>query len=143
MLGAMAISGTVPQRRPAGFDPASFARRMQRIGWVVAIAAIVVFLLRFGTERVPRGMDTVPDMPPGSLCFVDRSAGSVLVGAHVFLQIPDLGLVLSRVAAVDDQTITIEHPNAHSGWPDSRGLGPLPRACVRSTVLTTFSAGGR
>lgn len=143
MLAAMATEGTVPPRRPAGFDPASFARRLQRIGWVVAIAAIVVFLLRFGTERVPRGMDTVPDMPPGSLCFVDRAAGSVCVGAHVFLDIPDLGLVLSRVAAVDAATITIEHPNANSGWPDSRGLGPLPRACVRCTVLTTFAAGSR
>jgi hypothetical protein len=143
MLATMATGGTVLQRRPAGFDPAAFARRLQRIGWGVAIVAIVMFLLRFGAERVPRGMDTVPDMPPGSLCFVDRSASSVQVGAHVFLEVPELGLVLSRVTAVDAATVTFRHPNANSGWPDSQGLGPLPRSCVRSTVLTTFAAGGR
>jgi hypothetical protein len=137
----MAISGTVPGRQPAPRDPARLARGLRRATWLLAVVAGVWFFLRFGTAWVPRGMNTVPEAPPGSWCIVDRWAGGLRVGSDVFVDTP-AGLVLSRVTALDAETVTIRHPNVHSGWRDSGDFGPLPRANVRSVVCVTFAPGG-
>lgn len=138
----MAVSGTVPSRKVPGFDPPQLARRLRRVTWLAAAIATVVFLCWYGAERVPRGMNTIPGIPPGSLCLVDRRASAAKVGSDVFCDVPDLGLVLSRITAVDADTITIEHPNPQAAWPDSRAFGPLPKRALRSTVLVVFAPEG-
>jgi hypothetical protein len=134
----MAVSGTVPSARKVGFDPLPPSRWLRRATWVLAIVAGIVFFAWFGTQRVPAGMDTVPSIPPGSLCIIDRRQGAAKVGSHVFLDVPAGGTVLSEVTAADEEKVFVLHPNAASALPDSRSFGPLPRSSVRSTVLVVF-----
>jgi hypothetical protein len=136
----MAVSGTVPARVQPAFDPQSFARRLRRWTTVVAVLACTWFLLQFGTAWVPEGMDTVPEAPPGSWCIVDRWCVGLRVGSDVFVDTPD-GRMLSRVAALDAETVTLLHPNAASRWPDSKHFGPVPRRQVHSTVMVVFPVG--
>ncbi|MBL8723526.1 MAG: hypothetical protein JNK49_05735 [Planctomycetes bacterium] len=135
---AMAISGTVPSGRRVGFDPVPLARWLKRATWVLGIAATVVFFSWYGSARVPLGMNTLADVPPGAWCIVDRRASAVQPGRAVFVAVPDLGVLLSRVASIDGDTVRIEHDDPQCGWPDSRGFGAVPRAAVRSTVLVAF-----
>jgi type IV secretory pathway protease TraF len=137
----MAVAGTVAGSQRSRFDPALLARRLRR--WIVlpSIAVFAWFLLQFGTMHVPAGMDTMPGAPPGSWCLVDRWSVGLRVGSDVFVDGP-AGLLLSRVVALTDDTVSIEHPNPRSRHPDSRQFGPLPRRAVRSTVMTVLAAGG-
>lgn len=138
----MAVSGTVPARAQASFDPTSTARRLRRWSAVLAAAAFTWFLLKFGTAWVPTNMDTVPDVPAGSWCIVDRWSSGLRVGSDVFVDTPE-GVLLSRVATLDADTLTVLHPNGSSRWPDSKHFGVLPRRAVQSTVMVVFrSAGG-
>lgn len=139
----MALSGTVPCRRRIGFDPVPLARWLKRATWLFGIAATVVFFSWYGAERVPVGMRTLADIAPGAWCVVDRRAAAVQPGRAVFVSVPGIGLLLSRVAEVSADTVRVEHDLAVSGWPDSRGFGPLPRAAVRSTVLVAFQPAER
>lgn len=134
----MAVSGTVPSQRPAGFDPARPVRWLRRATWILALLATALFLSWYGPQRVPRGMNTVASMPPGSLCIVDRRQGAAKIGSHVFVDVPEIGILLSRVVGLDASTITVENPDPASSWPDSRNFGPLPLRCLRSTVLVVF-----
>ena len=134
MLAGMAVSGTVPARTRRGFDPQRVARWVRR-ATVVALVVFAAFCFAvFGTETVPPGMRTVPGLEPGALCFVDRRASAVAVGRDVFVRI-DGALLLSRVAALDGDTVTLHNPDAEAPWPDSRAFGPVPRRQVRGTVL--------
>jgi hypothetical protein len=137
----MAVSGTVPARRRPALDKLVIAKMLRRGTVLLAVVAFTWFLLKFGTTWVPAGMDTVPDVPPGSWCIVDRWASGLRVGSDVFVDTP-AGPVLSRVAAVDDDTVTVLHPNAGARWPDSRSFGPLPRRAVTSAVLVVFPPAG-
>ncbi|MCA8948338.1 MAG: hypothetical protein KDE27_02480 [Planctomycetes bacterium] len=114
------------------------ARRLRRATLVVGLALLVVGYLRYGARWVPAGMDTVPAVPPGTFCVIAKQAGSVQVGSHVFVELPDGREVFSRVATRSGDEITILHPNPHTGWPDSRTLGPLPLSAVRGLVLGAF-----
>jgi hypothetical protein len=135
--GDMAVSGTVPARPRKAVDPLATAKRLKRATALFAVIAFTWFALQFGSAWVPAGMDTVPGVPPGSWCIVDRWAIGLRVGSDVFVDTP-AGRVLSRVAAVDGDRVTVLHPNASSAWPDSRQLGPLPRDRVASTVMVVF-----
>ena len=137
MLRAMAVSGTVPARSEPRVNPIGSAKRLRRATVVLAVVAFTWFLLQFGTKWVPAGMDTVPGIPPGSWCIVDRWSIGLRVGSDVFVAVPG-GEVLSRVAALDGDTVTVRHPNEHAGAPDSRTFGALPRHAVRATVLVVF-----
>lgn len=141
MLFVMAVAGTVPGRPAPRFDPTLLARRLRRWILLSSIAVFAWFLLQFGTMHVPAGMDTMPGAPPGSWCLVDRWAVGLRVGSDVFVDGP-AGLVLSRVVALTDDTVSIEHPNSRSRHPDSRQFGPIPRRAVRSTVMTVLAPGG-
>jgi hypothetical protein len=138
----MAVAGTVPAKNPPRFDPARFGRRLRR--WTVVLAVVVFtwFFLQFGTAWVPDDMDTIPEAPPGSWCIVDRWSTGLRVGSDVFVDGPN-GRLLSRVAAIDDETVIVMHPNARSAHADSRHFGPLPRSAVASTVMVVFRTGGR
>jgi hypothetical protein len=137
MLPAMAVSGTVPARTRPGFDASRIARRLRRWTIGLAIAAFTWFLLQFGTAWVPATMDTVPDVPPGSWCIVDRWSIGLRKGSDVFVE-TESGPLLSRVAAIDAETVTLLHPNGSSPWPDSKHFGALPRSRVLSTVMVVF-----
>jgi hypothetical protein len=137
----MAVSGTVPARTRPAVDPMRTAKVLRRATVVLAVVAFAWFLLKFGTAWVPANMDTVPGVPPGAWCIVDRWASGLRVGSDVFVETP-AGTVLSRVAALDDDTVTVLHPNAGSRWPDSRTFGALPRRAVASTVLVVFPMDG-
>lgn len=136
----MAVSGTVPARSPESFDPLSLARRLRR--WTVGLAVLgfTWFLLKFGTAWVPANMDTVPSVPPGSWVIVDRWSSGLRVGSDVFVATP-AGRLLTRVAALDDETVTVLHPNGASAWPDSKHFGLLRRDQVESTVMVVFLPG--
>lgn len=140
MLSRMAVSGTVPARTRPPFDPQSLARRLRRGTALLAVVAFAWFLLKFGTAWVPANMDTVPSVPPGSWCIVDRWSSGLRVGSDVFVDTPE-GRLLSRVAALDAETVTVLHPNGNSAWPDSKHFGLLPRSAVVSTVMVVFLPG--
>ena len=84
----MAVSGTVPARSHPAADPLVTARRLKAATALLALVAFGWFLLKFGTAWVPEGMDTVPDVPPGSWCIVDRWASGLRVGSNVFVDAP-------------------------------------------------------
>lgn len=135
----MAVSGTVPAAtRARRFDPTLVAGWIRRCTWVLAGACFVWLFTILGTQWVPAGMDTVPGIEPGSWCLVDRRAGAVQVGQAVFATTPDGVLLLSRVAAVDDTSVTVLHPNSDAAFPDSRVFGALPRANLRGVVLVAL-----
>lgn len=135
----MAVSGTVPApARTARFDPARLARWIRRATWISALAFVVWMFASFGTKWVPAGMDTVPTIPAGSWCVVDHRRSSVKVGSDVFFASPDGPMMLSRVTALDDRTVTVQHPNAAAAFPDSRVFGPLPRERLLGTVLVAL-----
>lgn len=137
MLGEMASAA--PRR--ARLDPLVLARRLRRLTLLVAAGAAIWFFTCFGAKWVPAGMDTVPEIPPGSYCILDKRQSTVQVGSNVFLEVPGTGLLLSRVAAIDGDTVTVRHPNPRSTLPDSTTLGPLPRRCLCGVVLGVFASG--
>jgi hypothetical protein len=142
MLSDMAVSGTVPARPGRTLlDPLVGARWIRRFTMLVAIASGIWIFTAFGTEWVAAGMDTVPTVPPGSWCLVDRRASSARPGCDVFVEAPGGALLLSRVAEMDADTLTVLHPNTSSAWPDSRTFGRLPRRQLRGTVVTAFPPG--
>jgi hypothetical protein len=100
-------------------------------------------LYGYGGRWVPGDMDTVPAIPAGSFCIIDRWQSTVMAGSHVFVALPDGRTVLTRVAHREGERITIEHPNPRSSFPDSRTLGPLPVSAVQGTVLGAFPGGDR
>lgn len=138
---AMAVSGTVARARPQGLDMLRLAKRLRRWASLLAVAAFTWFLLQFGAAWVPAGMATVPGIPPGAWCIVDRWSIGARVGSDVFVDTPD-GRVLSRIAALDDRQLRVEHPDPFTGFRDSRHFGPLPRAALVSTVMVVFQPEG-
>lgn len=136
----MAVSGTVPAARPARVDLMAQAARLRRATTVLTAVVAAWLLLQFATVTVPAGMATVPEVPPGAWLLVDRWCVGARVGCNAFVDTPD-GRVLSRIVALEDDSVRIEHPATGSGFRDSRDFGPLPRAALASTVLVVFSAG--
>ncbi len=133
----MAVSGTVPARAQNRVDPMAVAAWVRRGTLGVAVLAFVWCFIKVGSERVPANMDTVPSAPPGSWCLVDRFASGLHVGSDVFVETP-AGRLLSRVASLDADSVTVLHPSRTKAWPDSTQFGPLPRQCVLSSVMVVF-----
>lgn len=125
---------------PAGkrVDPLAIARRVRQVTLLLAVGAGIWIFTCFGTRWVPPGMDAVLDAPPGSYCILDKRASSVKVGSNVFVDVPGVGVVLSRIDTMDELSITLHNPNPLSQMPDSRALGPVPRRCVLGVVLGVF-----
>ena len=120
-----------------------FAKRLRRWTLVLGMVALAWSWLWYGARWVPAGMDTVPDMPPGTFCVIAKRTGSVHVDSHVFIEIGGGDVVLSQVVGVDRAagTVSIRHPNPESRIPDSRALGSLPLRSVQGTVLGAFKPG--
>lgn len=133
-------------RRPAherATTKETLARRIRRWTLLLGVGALVLGYLCFGARWVPADMDTVPEIPPGSFCVLDKRDRAVQVGSHVFVELPGAGVVLTRVATRDGDRITVRHPNPGSAIPDSRAVGSVPLAAVRGTVLGAFAPDGR
>lgn len=127
----MAVSGTVPSARKVGFDPQPPARWLKRATAVLAVVGGVVFFSWFGTQRVPPGMDTVPTIPPGSLCIIDRRQGTAQIGYHVFVDVPGGGTLLSQVTQADAAGGVRHEPQPRqcaAGQPHLRGAASAGRA---------------
>ena len=133
----MAVSGTVPSSQPKRLAPTDIARWIRRVTLVLGVTAITWFFLQFGTRWVPKGMYTVPDMPPGSWLILDRWCTGLRVGSDVFVETPD-GEVLSRVSDLTDDEVFITHPSPGSSIGDSSKFGGLPRKNVRAVVVVVF-----
>ena len=130
-----------PKRPRAEIAPVRAARLVRRFTLPFAVAAGLFFWSRYGVIRVPEGMDTMPSIPAGSACLVDKRGSIVVAGHEVFCDVPDGGTVLSRVVSVTaDDAIVLEHDAKESRLPDSRAFGPLPRSAVRGVVLVVFVA---
>jgi hypothetical protein len=136
----MAVSGTVPAAHPAPVDLLAHAKRLRRATTVMTAIVGAWLVLQFGAVTVPDGMATVAEAPPGTLLLVDRWCVGVRAGCNAFVDTPD-GRVLSRITALDEATVRIEHPLAGSGFRDSRDFGALPRSALASTVLVVFATG--
>lgn len=130
----MAVSGTVPARRTVGIDPMRYVKGIRRFTVLAAVLTFAWFFLRFGTQWVPRGMDTVPELPPESWCIVDRWASGLAVGSVVFYEGP-LGLMVGRVSEVDGESFAVQNDNTMSRVPDSSSFGKLPRTALRGIVV--------
>jgi len=135
----MAVSGTQPSNYRPRVDVLATARWVRRVTWIGGSLLVMVFFTCFGSERVPLGMNTLPDISPGALCIIDRRDAAIQVGRDVFVEVDGLGLLLSRVVAADGQSIRVEHQNPSAAWPDSRHFGALPRTRVRSTVIIALA----
>ena len=131
----------VDTKRPrAELAPVRAARLVRRLTLPFAVAAGLFFWSRYGVIRVPEGMDTMPSIPAGSACLVDKRGSVAMPGHEVFCDVPDGGTVLSRVSSVTaDGALVLAHDANDSRLPDSRAFGPLPRSSVRGVVLVVFA----
>lgn len=132
---------SIDTRRPrAELAPVRAARLVRRLTLPFAVAAGLFFWSRYGVIRVPEGMDTLPSIPAGSACLVDKRGSVAMPGHEVFCDVPDGGTVLSRVVSVTpDDALVLGHDAKESRLPDSRAFGPLPRSSVRGVVLVVFA----
>lgn len=137
MLRRMSVFGL---RHRRGMPPPPRVVRIVRATLLVAIA-VTAFLLvqRFRVWQVPAGMDTDPALPAGAYCLVDRAAKGLRVGSSVFVASPH-GEVVSKVATLDGDVLTVRNPNAQSRLPDSASFGALPRSAVLGVVLSVFAS---
>lgn len=125
-----------------GIDPLRLARLARRLTLPLALVAGIAFFACFGAVRVPPGMDTLPSIPPGSLCIVDKRGGAAQVGDEVFVDLPLGGTLLTRVQAIDAEgRLVVQNDRQESQLPDSDQFGPLPRSAVRGVVITTLYSG--
>ena len=138
----MAVSGTVPSRGRQPLDPYRLARWIRHATLVATVAIGGFCALVYGTEWVPPGMRTVPGIEPGWLCVLDRRAAAATVGRDVFVRVRGV-LLLTRVAAVDGDLLTVLNPDPDAPYPDSRAFGQIERAAVRGTVLFAIESGPR
>ncbi len=105
----------------------------------VALVCALLVWWRFGTIRVPAGMDTMGEaFPPGAVCLVDEHPSAVLPGQVVFVEVGGR-LYLTRVAEVDDDGFSVANDDPNSRLGDGRDLGRLPFTALRGVVLTTFT----
>ena len=126
-----------PKRR---WTPMAAARVVRRLTLLFGFAALFWFWNTYGMFRVPVGMDTTPRIPAGSSCLVDKRGSIAKVGHDVFCDVPDGGVVLSRVLEVTTEDhLVLRHESSESRLPDSRAFGPLPRSSVRGVVLFVFA----
>lgn len=133
----MAVSGTVPSKRPPRSDPLQWARKVRRATVLVGIAVLAWFFLRFTTAWVPSGMNAVPSLPPGAWCVIDTWAVGLRVGSDVFYE-GAFGTMVGRVSALDGNTFEVKNLDAACQVPDSATFGALPRSALLGTVVTAL-----
>ena len=104
------------------------------------IVCTVILHYSYGLVRVPAGMDTMVEThPPGTLCVIEKSPGSLPANSVVFVDLPDGSTVLTRAVAVNaDGGIDIRHDNRASRFQYLESAGPYPLQAVRGHVLSFF-----
>lgn len=142
MTAAGAEQPEGPEREEEGPSsnllPQRLARIARRATLALGLVAVCWFLLKFETRWVPLGMNTIAEVPGGSWVILDRWTTGLRVGSDVFVNTPH-GELVSRVSALDDDSITITHPNPEATWGDSRAFGPIPRDQVLGTIVVAFA----
>lgn len=133
----MAVSGTVPSRRPRQSDPLKWARQVRRATALAGIVVLAWFFLRFSTAWVPSGMSAVPSLPPEAWCLIDRWAVGLRVGSDVFYEGP-IGTMVGRVSSLDAKTFEVANVDPACTVPDSATFGALPRRALIGTVVTAL-----
>jgi hypothetical protein len=132
---------TLPCSLPVRVDPRKL-KPWVRAG-VFAAVAVVLYLMwtHYGWMRVPGGCDSMPDLPPGTLCLVAEHPDEVPVGSVVFAAVPGGGVVVSRVVGSDAETVSLEHDDPRSRCGFGRARGAVARGAVLGLVLTWFESG--
>lgn len=133
----MAVSGTVPSKRPLRHDVMTWARHARRATALVGIVVIAWFFLRFTTAWVPSGMNAVPSLPPEAWCVIDKWAVGLRVGSDVFYEGP-FGTMVGRVSALDATSFEVTNLEPTCQVPDSATFGALPRTALLGTVVTAL-----
>lgn len=133
----MAVSGTVPSKRPLPSDPMQWARKVRRATVLVGIAVLAWLFLRFTTAWVPSGMNAVPSLPPRAWCVIDKWTVGLRIGSDVFYEGP-FGTMVGRVSALDANTFEVKNLDPACQVPDSASFGALPRTALLGTVVTAL-----
>lgn len=128
-----------PARAADGFRPERVAAWVRRVALPLAVLGTLALLWVLELTRVPQGMDTVPDIAPGSTLLLDRRWSSAREGIVVMVDLPQGGTLLTRLARVEpDGRLWVENDRKESLLPDSRALGALAPDCYRGAVLVVF-----
>ncbi len=133
------VQTTRTVRAEAGLRPERAARWLRRVSLPLFAVGVIALLLTLELTRVPPGMDSMPDIPPGSTVLLDRRTGSVRPGMAVMVDLPEGGTLLTRLVRLESGgSLWVENDHAASALPDSRSVGALPAACLRGSVLVVF-----
>ena len=133
------MSAALPARAVAGLRPDRLAAWVRRAALPLALLGTLALLWALELSRVPQGMDTVPDIAPGSTLLLDRRRSSAREGIVVMVDLPQGGTLLTRLARVEpDGRLWVENDRKESLLPDSRALGLLAADCYRGAVLVVF-----
>lgn len=123
-------------------QPVRIRRYVLRIGLFVAIIGMVILVRTYGTVRVPVGMDTMPSLPAGTTCIIQKRPSSVRKDSVVFVDLDDGSTVLARIATVDEQgalRLVIDNRESRFRALETR-LYSLED--VRGLVLASFAPNG-
>ena len=118
------------------------ASRIRRLALPIVLLGSVALWFNYGLLGVPIGMDTMLDThPPGTRCLIEKRPSRVRQGGVVFVDLPDGGTLLARVAAVDDQgRISLACDNPRSRYRElADELGAIDPSAVRALVLVAFT----
>jgi hypothetical protein len=115
---------------------------VMRGGLLATFVVAVLLFTNYGTFRVPDGMDTMPELPPGSFCLIQKEPREVRVGAVVLFRVPGGGMLLSRVAAVHDHGVVVAHDATDSRFGQLQGdaIGVVPFTELAGLVLYAHPA---
>lgn len=123
----------------AGFRPERAARWLRKLSLPLFALGVLALFWVLELTRIPAGMDSMVDIPPGSTVLLDRRAGSVRAGMAVMVDLPQGGTLLTRLVRCEpDGGLWVENDHRASALPDSRSFGALPAACLRGSVLVVF-----
>lgn len=104
---------------------------------------VLGLLWLFELTRIPAGMDSMPEIAPGSTVLLDHRVAAAREGMAVMVDLPQGGSLLTRLVRREpDGSLWVENDRRESALPDSRALGALPASCYRGAVLVVFPPEG-
>lgn len=118
------------------------AAKIRRLALPIVLLGSLLLWFNYGMLGVPSGMDTMIDShPPGTRCLIAKRPSSVRQGAVVFVDLPQGGTLLARVAAVDDRgNLSLSCDNPRSPYArELDELGAVAPSAVRALVLVAFT----